>query len=177
MLTVDLLRLWRERTLPVRGAIGPEAGLWKGSGIAFAEPVDVTGAASIAADGGVLVRGSWKSVVDQECGRCLEELRLRVGKPMSLLYMPRDRWESVERDDPDVRLLDDRANTLDLKDAIREEVLLEAPRYVLPAEGDDGRCLDCGRPVERFRAGPREAETETDPRWAALQALRSDQAN
>lgn len=161
----------------MRGSIGPEAGLWKGSGLAFAEPVDVAGAASVAGDGGVVVRGSWKSAVDHECGRCLEGLRLRVEKPMNLLYMPRDSWESGEPNDPDVRILDDRATTLDLKDAIREEVLLEAPRYVLPAEGDDGRCVECSRPVERFRTRPNQEETGADPRWAALRALQSEQVN
>lgn len=96
---------------------------------------------------------------------------------MNLLYMPRDSWESGEPSDPDVRILDDRATTLDLKDAIREEVLLEAPRYVLPAEGDDGRCVECSRPVERFRRRPNHEETGADPRWAALRALQSEQAN
>ena len=178
MLTVDLLRLWREQTLPVRGSIDPNAGLWDGSELAFAEPVDVVGAASVTADGAVVVRGSWKCAVAHDCDRCLERLRLPIARPMNLVYVPPGSWESeVPDDDPDVRRLDARAHKLDLIHAIREEVLLEAPRYVLPAEGDDGRCVRCGVPVDRFRNVRSEPEADADPRWAALTALQSDQTN
>ena len=137
----------------------------------------MAGAASTTADGGVVVRGSWNAAVAHECGRCLEELRLAVQRPMNIVYMPPDHWDSDGPDDPDVRLLHARATTLDLKEAIREEVLLEAPRYVLPTEDEDGRCVECGDPVERFRPEPSEATTDADPRWAALRSLQSKPAN
>lgn len=157
----------------MRGSIDPDAGLWNGAEVALAEPVNVAGAAMTTADGVVVVRGSWRAAVAHECGRCLEELRLAVERPMNIVYMPSDSSDSNDQDDPDVRLLDAGASTLDLKEAIREEVLLEAPRYVLPAEGEDGRCVQCGDPTARFRHPSNEAETDADPRWAALLSLQS----
>jgi uncharacterized metal-binding protein YceD (DUF177 family) len=154
----------------VRASIAPDEELWSDSGLRFSGAVEVDGSAALTAEGGVVVRGSWKAPVLYDCGRCLEALHVAVERPLTLLYVPSGGWEA---EDPDVRTIGYQQTTLDLREAIREEVLLEVPRYVLPIE-KEGRCTECGEPVERFRTVPEEPESGADPRWAALKALQTD---
>ncbi|GEM_PF-3252966 len=154
----------------MRASIPPDEELWTDSGLTFSGAVEVDGAAALTAEGGVVVRGSWKAPVLYECGRCLEAVDVAVERPLTLLYAPSGGWEA---EDPDVRTIGYQQITLDLEEAIREEVLLEIPRYFLPVE-KDGRCTECGDPVERFRSPPEEPESGTDPRWAVLEALQPD---
>ena len=166
---IDLLRLRQRRTLTLAGSIGPDSELWAGSGLKFSDVVEVRGTVALAAGGGVVVQGSWRASLVYECGRCLDDLQVVVERSLTLLFMPDGSWEAP---DPDVRIIDDRKTVLDLQDAIREEVVLEAPRYYTAGE-EDGRCTRCGSPVQEYRREPR--GSGTDPRWAALRTLQTDQ--
>lgn len=170
MLQIDLWRLRQDRTLALNGTVTPESELWTDSEIDFSGAVEVTVSAALTADGGVVVRGSWRAPVRYECGRCLRELDIAIERPLALLYVESEEWEGT---DPDVRTLGNRDGTLDLSDAIREEVLLEVPRYHLP---DDraGCCTECGDPVERYRYVADDPRAGADPRWSALKALQTD---
>lgn len=169
MLTLDLVRLRQERTLPVEAAVDADADLWTGSGLTFQGPVEIEATAQVTADGGVLIRGHWGAGVRYECGRCLDPLVVSGRHELSLLYMPADGWDS---DDPDVRTVGPGERTLDFSGAFREEVLLELPRYVLPEEDEEGRCSSCGKPTDGFRQ--KRDHTGSDPRWAKLKALESE---
>ena len=169
MLTLDLVRLHRERSLPVDGSVPADAGLWAGSEIPLIRPVEVRGTASLTGEGGVVVRGKWETEVEYECGRCLDPVRRRIHEDLTLVYMPSEGWESA---DPEVWTIDYNARTLDLTEALREEVLLELPRYFLPPAKDDGRCSVCERPISEFEKTP-EREV-SDPRWSKLKALKSE---
>ena len=170
MLQIDLLRLRRDRRLALNGAVTPESEIWTDSELEFSGAVEVTASASLTAEGGVVVRGSWRAPVRYECGRCLKQLDIAVERPLALLYLASDEWEGT---DPDVRTMGYQDRTLDLGDAIREEVLLEVPRYHLPAD-EDGRCTACGDSVEQYRYVAEEPREGTDPRWSALKALQTD---
>lgn len=170
MLLLDLFRLWNERTLAIEASIEPASSLWAGCELTFAAPVVVTGAASRLADGGVLVRGEWQTEVKYECGRCLEDKSLPVRKPLNLVYVPESSWEE-EDPDPDVRVLSQNAATLDLKDAVREEVMLAVPRYFLPRKREDGLCSLCGLEVRSYFGAPEAADQGSDSRWSPLRAL------
>ena len=171
MLRVDLLRLRRSRTLELSASLESDHEIWTGSELRFTDPVKVTGSVAATAGGGVVVRGFWKAPMFYDCSRCLRELRLEVSRPLTLVYVPTDGWEVS---DPEVRALGSRETMLDLTEAIREEIVLEVPRYLMPREEEDGRCTECGDPVERFSKVEKEFGTEIDPRWSALQALRTD---
>jgi len=157
--------------------LAPDAALWDGSELTLATPVAVKGAASATAEGSVVVRGSWKTVVVHECGRCLKGVRMPVRGAFTLAYVSdegrpcgADAWT-----DADARVLDGRSSALGLDDAVREEVLLAVPRYLVPGEDGDGRCTRCGVPAARFRQPPKPPEpAAADPRWAALRALQSE---
>ncbi|MXX33669.1 MAG: DUF177 domain-containing protein [Gemmatimonadetes bacterium] len=171
MVQIDLLRLRQQRTLTLAGSIGPDSELWTGSGLRFADAVEVRGNAALGVGGGIVVQGSWRAPLVYECGRCLDDLQVAVERSLTLLFVLDGSWEAP---DPDVRIIDGRETVLDLQDAIREEIVLEAPRYYTAGE-EDGRCTRCGSPVEEYRSEPRGADGGMDPRWAALKALQTDQ--
>lgn len=171
MVQIDLLRLRQCGTAALAGSIPSDSELWDGSGLRFSRPVEVAGSAAPAVGGGVVVQGSWRALLVYECGRCLDDLQVAVERPLVLLFVQDGSREAA---DPDVRVIDRRERLLDLQDAIREEIVLEAPRYYT-ADEEDGRCTRCGSPVEEYRSGPRGSEPDADPRWAALKALQTDQ--
>lgn len=171
MLRVDLLHLRRSRKLDLSASIESDHEIWTGSELKFTDPVQVTGSVAATAGGGVVVRGFWKAPMCYDCGRCLRELRLEVKRPLTLVYVPAEGWEVS---DPGVRTLGVRETTLDLTEAIREEIVLEVPRYLVPREQEDGRCTECGDPVKRFSRAEEEFGSGIDPRWSALKALRTD---
>lgn len=170
MVQIDLLRLRQARTLPLTATIAPHAEVWADTELRFAAPVEVEASASLTADDGVVVRGRWRAPVLYDCGRCLEELEIAAEGPLTLLYAFEDGWQA---EDPDVRIIGRREIALDLSDAIREEVLLEVPRYFVP-EHENGCCTQCGDPVERFKYVAEEPSAAGDPRWSALEALQRD---
>lgn len=171
MVRIDLLRLRRRGTLALAGSIPSHSELWAGSGLRFAEAVEVGGTAALTPAGGVVVRGSWRALLVYECGRCLDDLQVALERPATLVFAPARSWEAS---DPEVRIIGDRETVLDLRDAIREEIVLEAPRYHTAGE-EDGSCVSCGLPTGEHTSGPREAGDGVDPRWAALKALQPDQ--
>ncbi len=170
MLQIDLSRLRRRRKASVQAAIAPDAEIWSGSELRFSGAVEVAGTVAVTAEGGVVVQGSWKAPVEYDCGRCLTALEVAYERPLTLLYAPGGGWEAS---DPDVRTIGYNDTTLDLEEAIREEVVLEIPRYFIPAQ-DGGRCERCGHPTERFAEIPERSEARPDPRWSALRALQTD---
>ena len=170
MVRINLLQLRQNRTLTLTGSIGTDSEVWAGSQLKFSGAVEVTGTAALTATGGIVVRGSWRAPLLYECGRCLDELRVAVERPLTLLFASGDGWEAS---DPDVRTIGDQETVLDLQDAIREEIVLEAPRYYTAGE-EDGRCTLCGGQVDKFRSRPDEGGDDIDPRWSALKALRTD---
>ena len=170
MLQIDLSRLRISRKTTVQAAIAPDAEVWGGSELRFSSAVEVAGAVTLAAGGEVVVRGSWKAPVEYDCGRCLEAVPVTFERPLNLVFMPVGEWETS---DPDVRTIGYHEMTLDLEEAIREEVVLEIPRYFMPAD-TDGRCDRCGQAVERIGRVPERPEDQPDPRWSALKALQTD---
>ena len=170
MVRLDLLGLRRTRTVSVRGEIASDDEIWAGSELILATPVQVSGTAAATAAGGVVVRGSWRALLRYECGRCLKELLLEFERPLTLHYHPADDHGVAELEgDPDVRTVGAHETAIDLAEAIREEVVLEAPRYKVPAEGADGSCGECGVPVRDYIVGRHDAEV--DVRWSPLAAL------
>ena len=171
MLRIDLWTLRRSSRQSLRGTIAPDAALWQGTGLRFASPVEVSATATMTPEGGVVVRGSWRARPIYECGRCLDAVEIACGHDLAVFFQSGE--SGSEADDPDLRMLDLRDPTLDLDEAIREEVLLELPRYHCPDE-DNGLCVACGESVAQFAHASASAQKGTDPRWAALVTLQSE---
>jgi uncharacterized protein len=170
MLKLDLARLEREGTLPVEADVSADDALWEGSDLRFEGPLRVRLNARVAGSGEIVVLGTLKGVLDAQCRRCLDPVRVPMEQRLTLVYTPSDVLESG--DEGDVRPLSPRASTLDLSEAVREEIILGADRYVVCDADCAGLCPHCG--------ANRNQETcdctleEPDPRWDALRALKNE---
>ena len=112
---------------------------------------------------GVLASGDVDTVARAECVRCLDPVQIEVEVEFQELfaYSPDEAFDYVVRDDQ-----------LDLEPVVRDAVVLSLPFQ--PVCRPDCSGLD---PVtgERLPDGfEREVEEARDPRWAALEGLRTD---
>ncbi|RMH15751.1 MAG: DUF177 domain-containing protein [Gemmatimonadetes bacterium] len=169
MLTVDLARLEREGPLRLEAELPEDDPCWDGSGLRFARPVAIVLSASLAGSGEVVVRGGVRSGVAMACRRCLEEVSYDLDEQVTLVFAPADLLADEEGD---VRVLEPGARLLDVLPALREEILLAVPNYVVCDDGCRGLCGGCGANLndETCQCVPE----GPDPRWAALDALRNE---
>ena len=147
------------------GEVAADDPLFKGLNFSLSEPVRVTGLMTAAGSGSFYWRGALETAAEVSCRRCLAPAAVRLDVPVSVLFT-----EDQEADDPSVYLIPPRAKTIDLGEAIREELILAMPDYVLCREDCAGLCPQCG---ENLNEGPHQCRIESsDPRWATLEALK-----
>jgi uncharacterized protein len=79
--------------------------------------------------------------------------------------------EEGDPDDPDVYPIDSAARELDLRPAVREQWLLDAPAYALCRPDCKGLCPTCGTDLN---AGDCECAPVTHSQWDALRKYRGD---
>ncbi|WP_370248775.1 DUF177 domain-containing protein [Nocardioides sp.] len=122
---------------------------------------------------GVLVTGSASVELDGECARCLEPIHDDLVVRFQELFVYDDQTfgsdsPEHEEDDDLSRLQDD---LVDLEPLLRDAVVLALPFQPLCEEDCPGLCVECGA---RLAEDPdHDHEARTDPRWAALDALRN----
>jgi uncharacterized protein len=170
MLKLDLARLEREGTLPVEADVPADDPLWEGSDLRFDEPVRVRLVAHEAGSGEVVVRGTLEARRIEPCRRCLELVEVPVREDVTLVYAPPDDLESGE--EGETRTLPPTAQTLDLSDAVREELILTTDRYVVCDPECKGLCPHCGVNLNEETCDC--TLDEPDPRWDALRALTNE---
>jgi len=169
MLRVDLGRLAREGSVLVQAAVPADDELWRESGISWDGPVEVRLRASFAGSGEVVVRGSVRGCVAQECRRCLEAVRSEVVQDVTLVFVSEEDGEPAGARD-DVFVFDPRAGSLELGDAVREEVILATNPYAVCSPDCQGLCSRCGANLNEGPCGC--TEEEVDPRWEVLRTLK-----
>lgn len=168
MLRVDLGRLAREGSVLVEAKVPSDDGLWQDSGIRWSGPVDVRLRASYAGSGEVVVRGTVKGQLQQECRRCLQPVQEQFDDELTLVFVSGATGEDT--DEGDAFAFDPVGRSLDLSDAVREEVILAMNPYVVCDPECRGLCPKCGK---NLNEGPCECtEEEVDPRWETLRALK-----
>lgn len=112
---------------------------------------------------GVLATGSASAHVSGECVRCLEPLDDDVEVHFQELYLFEDATEE------EYALEDD---LLDLEPLLREAVVLALPQNPWCGPECPGLCPDCGA---RLADDPEHTHgPAVDPRWSALQDLKSN---
>ncbi len=161
MLRIDLAEV-RAGAIETPGQIDPSDPLFEGEGIALAAPLRVEGRFSRAGEGKYFWHARMDAVLRLECRRCLTPVDVPVTQKLELLF-------AVEQDglDDDVGCytIPDRARELDLRDALREELVLATPQFVECRPDCRGLCPDCGA---NLNAGPCGCRPKRDPRWEAL---------
>lgn len=96
------------------------------------------------------------------CTRCLDEVDLTMEVPFHEVYM------RAEVADDDALVYD--GKTVDVLPLVRDTLIIEAPYQVLCQENCRGLCGRCGCNLNHESCQCNDAET--DPRWAALAALK-----
>lgn len=125
--------------------------------------------------GEVRIRGSLSVRVEAACDRCLETAAVPVEKEFDLHYLPSDELaeggeKAIEEEASEVAYYD--SARLDLKEVLREVVLLALPMQVVCAETCKGICPNCGQ-----NRNVKDCRCETQPlddRWSKLKALRTE---
>ncbi len=165
MLQIDLRELARG-PVETTGQLTADDPELAGLDLTLAEPVRVRGRLQATGEGRFYWHGSLRTVVAGVCPRCLAPVSAPVEAQVGALFTQ----EPDGEDDPDSYVVDRDAATLDVRPAVREELLLVAPRYLLCRDECRGLCPRCGKDLNAGPCGCPPARRDT--RWEALEALR-----
>jgi uncharacterized protein len=161
MLEVDLRQLARG-PVETRGELPADDPALSGISVILGEPVVVRGRMQATGEGRFYWQASVRTVIAGECRRCLAPVRVPVELQLGALFSK----EPGAEDDPDTYPVAPDATAIDVRPAVREELLLALPQYVVCREDCRGLCPQCGKDLN---AGPCDcAPTPTDPRWKDL---------
>jgi uncharacterized protein len=167
MLVIDLGRLARDGTAEIEAAVPVDDPLWADTDLRPGGALDVRVRAQQAGED-VVVRGRFDGTLETECRRCLTPLVVVVEGELSLLYVPAGAGEL----DDDGYELPARGRALDLRQAVREHVMLAAPQYAVCRADCRGLCPRCGKNLNEGPCGC--TDDEADERWAPLRRLRGE---
>lgn len=152
-----------EREVPAPGALG--LGVYQ---VPESSPLSLDLILTAVSEG-VLADGDVVAGAESECARCLAPIEdtLRVRVQELYAYEGSVTEETTDADEV-LRLQGD---LLDLEPAVRDALVLAMPVTPLCRPDCPGLCADCGVPWDEL---PDDHRHETvDPRWAALEKLRS----
>jgi uncharacterized protein len=168
MLKVSLTALDRGE-VHVREQVAADDPMWEGAGVTLAAPLDVDLTARSVGDG-VFLRGRLRTTVRLACRRCLTSVDREVDDAVDLLFEPLGP-DDVEVEG-EVYPLPARGDELDLRDAVREQLLLRAPEFALCTEECRGLCPTCGTDLN---TGECDCAPEQAPSpWDALKQVKFD---
>jgi DUF177 domain-containing protein len=164
MLRVDLREL-AQGPVETRGELTQDDPALEGLDLSLREPVQVGGRLQAIGDGRFYWQGTARTVVKGECRRCLTPTDTPVNLEIGALFTQ----DPEAREDPDTYPVAPDATEIDVKLAVREELMLAAPRYVLCREDCKGLCPQCGKDMN---AGPCGCAPVEDLRWQPLKSLK-----
>ena len=166
MLRLDLRQL-RQKRLTLDDTLAPDDEFWTGFEVRPAGPFHVRMDAQMAGED-VIVRGDISGKLSASCRRCLQDVTVSIAEEVALVFRPG--LTRVEAEEAEVYALPEKGDELDLKEAIREQVVLAVPRFVICEEACRGLCPQCGTNLNETQC---DCQTSNeDPRWAALRAVR-----
>jgi DUF177 domain-containing protein len=170
MLAFDIRDL-ESAAVAVDGELSADDAVWQPGDTTPSGPIHVSGRLSAAGAGRFYWHGRIAGAAVLPCRRCLTETTVAVKDEAHLIFAAADHPEAEE---PDVYTFDPRARDLDLRPAVRELWLLNAPRYALCRDDCRGLCPTCGADLN---AGPCACPPAHDARWNALRRVDSSSAN
>lgn len=165
MLRVDLRELAQKGAVETRGELKQDDPVLDGTELRLREPVTVEGRLQAIGQDRFYWQGTARTVVAGECRRCLTPVATPLKLDIGALFTQ----DPDAQDDPDSYPVAPDATEIDVTPAVREELVLTAPRYALCREDCKGLCPQCGRD---WNTGPCDCPPATDARWQPLKALK-----
>ena len=168
MLVFDI-RSVEAKAVQVDAELSPDDAVWQSGDPVPAHPLRVTGRLSAAGGGGgrFYWHGRVAGDITLPCRRCLADATVHVQDEAHVIFAEAG---SDESEDPDVYVLEERSNQLDLRPVIREQWMLNAPAFAECRPDCKGICPTCGKDLNE---GPCECPASRDARWDALRKLQS----
>lgn len=120
---------------------------------------------------GVLVQGRLQAEMTQPCVRCLEPVVVSLDVALEEIFSPTldvITGQAIVPEEDDQALWIDEHHILDLREVLRQNVLVAMPLHPLCREDCRGLCSSCG---QNLNEGNCNCEPDPDPRWASLAAL------
>ena len=127
----------------------------EGLGVALDGELRVSGRLQPAGHGDFLWRGRLHGRARAQCRRCLAEVMVPVDTEVDVVFSA----DPDAMDDPSVYPLEEQASHVDVREAVREELALAVPAFVLCREDCAGLCPRCGADLNQGPCGCTPAET------------------
>jgi uncharacterized protein len=166
MLSFDI-RALEAQAESVDGELSPVDPVWLAEDPLPQGPLRVTGRLSGAGPNRFYFSGRIEGTAQGECRRCLTDVTTPVVLDSHLVFSAV--VDEDGDDDSDAYAFDSSAPALDLREAVREEWLLNVPTFPLCREDCAGLCPRCGAdrnlPADAGGCG---CAPERDARWDAL---------
>jgi len=143
-------------------------------GLSQTTPLETQGVAELLANtlGEIRIKGHLKVGIEAQCDRCLEPAKFPIDADFDLFYRPANRAgyeDEVEIDEGESEIAFYEGGGIELKDVLREFVLLSLPMQRICREDCLGICPVCGQNRNLMHC---ECETKpVDDRWSALKKL------
>jgi len=136
-------------------------------------PLKAEGSAELLGNtlGEIRVKGRLNVTMETDCDRCLETARFPIESAFDLFYRPSDSpvSEEVEIDEGEAEIAFYEGAGLELKDILREQILLSMPMQRVCDEACRGICPVCGQNRNTVNC---DCEVKAaDDRWSALKKL------
>jgi uncharacterized protein len=145
-------------------------------GLRQSGPLEASGTAELLGNtlGEIRVRGRLKVTMEADCDRCLENARFPVDTEFDLFYRPAETGPlsdevAISEAESEIAFYD--GGGVELKDILRDHILLSLPMQRVCRETCRGICPACGENRNVRECGCH--EDTADDRWAALKNLRN----
>lgn len=148
MLRVDVREL-RHGPVETSGAIPARDLLFEGLDLDLVEPLRVSGVLEATGRGDYFWRGRIEGRLGASCRRCLRDVVVPVSSAVDVLFSA----DPDMQDDASVYPLPDPPAVVDVREAIREELALAVPAFVLCREDCLGLCPTCGADLNQGPCG------------------------
>ena len=162
MLRVDLRELARG-PVETRGELKQDDPALEGTDISLREPVQVSGRLQAIGEGRFYWQGKAATVIQGECRRCLTPVSTPLNLEIGALFTQ----DPEALDDPDSYAVAPDATEVDVTPAVREELVLAAPRFAVCREDCRGLCPQCGQDLNVSQCACTPA---IDARWQGLRS-------
>ncbi len=164
MLSVQISALDRG-PVEVSGMVASDDPLLDDVGFELRESVRVSGRLSGASVGRFYWKGRIATTISATCRRCLVSTALEIDARVDAMFT-----DSQDTEDPSEYVVPKGAGLIDLREVIREELILATRQFVLCREDCRGLCQTCGADLNLHSC---DCRPSLDSRWTALETMKT----